>query len=198
MASVVAICNQALALLGDARINALTEDNERARTCAELYDDVRDAVLRGHPWNCAQERATLARLSDAPAFGFDYAYQLPADCLRVLRLRYLDQRFKVEGRRLLTDAGEAYVLYIKRLTDPTLIDPLLVKAIAAQLAHDMAPRLAKSESKRQEMERLAEKRLREARSADAQEGSADALVADDLLHARAVGPLNPYGYDVEY
>lgn len=198
MASVVSICNKALTLLGSSRIRALTDDSEEARLCNTFYEGVRDAVLQSHPWNCASVRATLARLTDAPAWGFEFAYQLPADCLRVLRMQDYRTRFKVEGSRLLTNENTAKILYIRRMEDPSLLPPLLADLIAIRLAHDIAPRLAKSESKRQEMEQLFEQRAREARSADAQEGSADVLIADEWLIDRAIGPTNPYGLDIDY
>ena len=86
MASVVDLCNRALDLLGAANITSLTENSKEARLCNGNFDDVRDAVLRSHPWNIAITRRALARDTDTPAFGFSFQYSLPTDpfCLRVL------------------------------------------------------------------------------------------------------------------
>ena len=97
MATEVSICANALRRLGDDPITSLTDDTERARLCNAFYTDARDAVLRSHPWNFAITRTSLAKLSDAPAYGFNYQYSLPTDpyCLRVLEMEYSDYIFKV-------------------------------------------------------------------------------------------------------
>ncbi len=188
MASTVAICNRALALVGEEPIVSLTDDTEPARRCNLLYADTRDAVLRAHPWNAATARADLAPLAEAPAFGFAAQYQLPFDCLRVLGMADRRARFRVEGRRLLTDAGAAAVVYIRRLADPNALDALLADAVAARLAHDLAYALAGSTSLAARMWELYVRELAEARKADAQEGAAERLEADAWTDARAGRP----------
>ena len=92
MATEVSICSNALRKLGDDPITSLTEDTERARLCNAFYESSRDSLLRSHPWNFAITRATLAKLSSTPAYGFAYQYALPTDpyCLRVLEMEYQD------------------------------------------------------------------------------------------------------------
>ncbi len=77
MTSVVQICNIALSNLGEAKIAALTDENERARQCNLRYEDCRDAVLRSHPWNAAVTRAALAANVTAPAWGFAKSLPFP-------------------------------------------------------------------------------------------------------------------------
>ena len=69
MASVVGICNIALNNIGDEKISSLSDNNDRARACDLRYEDVRDAVLRAHPWNCATTRVELAQSTDTPVWG---------------------------------------------------------------------------------------------------------------------------------
>lgn len=198
MASVISICNTALTHVRTKRIRSLLDDSEEARLCNLFYEDARDEVLQSHPWNCASKRASLARLSDAPAWGFANAYALPSDCLRVLRMENHRSRWKIESGNLLTDEGTAKVLYIRRIDDPNQFPPLVAQLIAYRLAITIAPRLAKADSLIQYLKDDYEKHARTARSADAQEGAVDQLIADDYLIDRAVGPVNPYGPDVDY
>src|SRR3546814_2945523 len=107
MTSVVSICNRALTLLGQKTITSLEDNSQAARLCVESYGPTRDAVLRDHPWNCAIARADLAALSEAPAFEFGRQFQLPPDCLRVLELWGSRARWKIEGRRLLSDVDRS-------------------------------------------------------------------------------------------
>ena len=184
MASTVAICNRALALVGEDPIASLTDDSEAARRCRLLYADTRDAVLRAHPWNAATARTALAPLAEPPAFGFRRQFQLPFDCLRVLGVAERRARFRIEGRRLLTDAGEASIVYIRRLDDPSFFDALIADAIAARLAHDLAYALAGSTGLSGRLWELYVRKLAEARKADAQEGAAERLEADAWTGAR--------------
>ena len=104
MASTVDICNGALNQLGATTILSLTEDSKNARLCNSRFKQVRDAVFRSHPWNCLQKRVEIAVDTTAPAWGFSFAYTLPADCLRLLRILDYDSNYKVEGRKILTTA----------------------------------------------------------------------------------------------
>jgi hypothetical protein len=49
MATDVSICSNALLMLGDGPISDFTTVNDRTRLCANLFPQVRDAVLRSHP-----------------------------------------------------------------------------------------------------------------------------------------------------
>jgi len=191
MATEVSICANALRRLGDDPITSLTDDTERARLCNAFYSDARDAVLRSHPWNFAITRATLAQLSDTPAYGFNYQYALPTNpyCLRVLEMEYKDYIFKVEnvathGRVLLTDEGTAKILYIARITDTTLFDAMFVDTLTAKLAVDLAYPVTNSMQVQTNMQKLYQLKLSEARSIDGQEGFIDDLVSDTFTDFR--------------
>lgn len=91
MASAVTVCNLALSHFGEEKINALTEtaatSNENVAKCLVYYDQARQEVLERQSWTFARKRAACARVTDAPAFDWDYEHTLPADCLRVLEVR---------------------------------------------------------------------------------------------------------------
>lgn len=140
-ASEVAIYNMAFDLLQEEEAISPSDDRAVVRWMNRNYAPVRDAVLRRHPWNFALERASLAELGTAPAFGWNHAYQLPADCLRILPLTYdgalngASLSYEVEGRKILTDEiAPLKIRYIKRVTDTTQFDPLFDQLLAAELA----------------------------------------------------------------
>jgi len=177
--------------LGDDPITALTDDTERARLCNAFYVPSRDLVLRLHPWNFAVTRATLAQLSDTPAYEYSYQYALPADpyCLRVLEMQYKDYVFKIEhfasqGRVLLTNEGTAKILYIARVTDTAQFDSMFVDVLTAKLAVDLAYPVTNSVKLQEQMQRLFQQKLSEARSVDGQEGFIDDLVSDTFTDFR--------------
>lgn len=165
----VQISNMALARLGARSIVSLTEDSTGARECARVYEHARDSEIRLHPWGFARARAVLAALSEAPAFGAAYQYQLPADCLRIITSNGRDGRseqsgFQVEGRRILTDLPPPLELtYIRRVEDPTEFDAAFVEVLVCRMALDMAEKLTNSNSKKQEAAARLEDARRSAR-----------------------------------
>lgn len=176
--SVVGICNMALGKIGAQGITAVTEASDNARACNRFYEYVRDELLRRHPWSFAVNRATLAQLSDPPAYGYDHAYQLPTSpyCLRVLELH--EERedgcdYLVEGRTLITDADTARIRYIGRVTDPTYFDASFVEALATRLAAEIAVPVTGESGIAKTMLELSELKLQEAIGNDGLEGHAD-------------------------
>ena len=146
MATAIQISNIALNNIGDGTITDFDDANSRARACKLRFEDVRDAVLRSHPWNCMTRRTELSKSADyTPPFEFDNAYVIDnTQILRVLSMYESDQYeypFKIEGGFLLTDATTAKIKYIKRPAsrdDTSDFDAQLVQAIAMALASEIA------------------------------------------------------------
>lgn len=187
--SVVQICNIALADIGAALITDLPpgDTGQNAIYCDLFYEPVRDAVLRMHLWNCAMARQSLARLADAPVFGFSYAFSLPQNpyCLRAFRINEeWDCVFRVEGRKLLTDEGTCDLEYIMRITDPNTFDSLLVLTIAKAMAEKLVSRINPSATLKAQMQKELKDLLSEARASDAQEGTPEDLDTSTWLDAR--------------
>ena len=87
MASVVDICNLALAHLGDsATVSSIDppEGSAQADHCARFYPIARDTLLESHQWGFTVRRAALARLADVAGPEWDYAYAVPTGMLNVI------------------------------------------------------------------------------------------------------------------
>jgi len=192
MASVVQICNSALNQLGASSITALTDDSKNARLCNERYTTIRDAVYRSHPWNCLIKRVQLAQDSDTPAWGFDYQYTLPADCLRILGIKDYNSDYKVEGRKLLISESSVYLIYLAQITDVNELDVLLRETISAHLAQDISYAITANLQVSKLMAEKYQAKLSEARHTDASEGyntnpelaPTDQIITEDFLNSR--------------
>lgn len=195
MASVVDICNSALNQIGASNIISLTEDSKAARLCNQRYTFVRDSVFRSHPWNCLTTRATLAPDTATPAFQFSKQFTLPTDpfCLRVLQLSNTDILYKIEGRKLLCDESSIEMIYVGRVEDGNQYDMLLIEALAAAMAADLAYPLVGSSALGANMYQLYQNKLTEARFVDATEDNdintsvlsdSRTVAADTFINAR--------------
>ena len=194
MASQVEICNSALNMLGANNIISLTEDSKNARLLNQRYEPIRDAVFRSHSWNCLIKRVELAQDTETPSHEYTKQYTLPSDCLRVLRVgghhdsssSDLDngQTFKIEGRKLLTDEGTVYLIYIALITDVNQYDTLLRETIAARLAAELSYAITSSAALTNSLKETYLEKLREARFTDATEGTADNLDSSTFINSR--------------
>jgi len=192
MASVVDICNGALNQLGATTILSLTEDSKNARLCNSRYTQVRDSLFRSHPWNCLQKRASLAKDTAKPAWGFTAQFTLPADCLRLLSIIDYDLNHKVEGRKILSNTSTMKILYIARITDPNEYDELLRETLSAALGADIAYGVTSSNPVAQNMYTLFQEKLKDARFVDSTEGQnnspdlgmSDAIEASTFINTR--------------
>ena len=192
MASTVDICNGALNQLGATTILSLTEDSKNARLCNSRFTQVRDGVFRSHPWNCLQKRIELAQDTTAPAWGFSYAYTLPADCLRLLRILDYDSNYKVEGRKILSNTETMKILYVSRVTDPNEYDELLRETLSSSLAADIAFAVTSNNTTVTNMYNLFQDKLKDARFVDSTEGQnidqdlgmADVIDAGTFINSR--------------
>jgi hypothetical protein len=142
----VKICNRALSRLGCTIISAMDDGSNEAAYCTELLPEAVQAVLSAYDWNDAKKRAELAPLSAAPAFGFDYQFQLPSDYLRPIAIDAGEYPFSLEGQQILTDSDAVTIVYIARPADPANMAPYLQKAISLALALDLTTPLTKSDS----------------------------------------------------
>ena len=191
MASVVDICNSALNLLGASTISALTDDSKNARLCNQRYEPIRNRVFRSHAWNCLHKRVQLAQNSTAPVVEYSYAYALPSDCLRVLKVHNgttdsiassLD--YKLEGRNIVTDEGTIYAIYIALITDPNEYDVYLQESISHQLAADICYAVTNNATLAKNYMERADERLREARFIDATENALGTIESSEFTDAR--------------
>jgi len=189
MASTVDICNRALQKLGASRIISLTQDSVSARACNLAYESVRDAELRAHSWNFAVKRAQLAADATAPLYGYDNAFTLPSDCLRLLPNDHTEGVYtadwKVEGRKILTNEDAPLeIRYVARVTDTTQYDGLFVEALASRLAMEMCEELNQSNTKRQLAAEDYKQTMREARKINAFEQPPAEQATDSWITGR--------------
>lgn len=153
--SKVGISNLALGYVGCSQtIAALDEDSQEARACNTYFDQVRDELLRAYEWSFATRYATLAQVTefeedeDPEINDWGYAFRVPNDCLRVLRILTpngdaepnpypFDLGGDDSGLLLYCDLDDVEIKYISRIENPARYAPDFAKALAWALAAEI-------------------------------------------------------------
>lgn len=187
------IVNMALDLLEEEPILTLDDDRTAARWMNRNYDPVCEALIRQHPWNWAIKRAALAASATEPEWGWDYAFALPSDCVRMLPLEHPDGYaldHVIEDGHLLTDsAGPLYVRYIYRASE-SRFDPMFVQALAAALAWRAASLVTGKQSYAERLSVIARDTMQQAQMADALEGTPEKPSSNYLVNGRFTGVID--------
>lgn len=183
MTSAVELVNNALIFLGQPLIQSLEQTTPPAAVfAATLYQSTLDEVLRAHPWNFAIDRVELAPLAAAPAYGYQFTFQRPADWLRTLETSAPD--FRHEGKRILANVSSLQLRYVRRVTDLTEWDALAAAAAARNLAAKLAYPLTKSNTVQEAQWQMYVAILKQAKGVDAQEEPAEEFEQSSLLTVR--------------
>lgn len=177
MPSLTEVANMALAMVGDERIVSLaTDESKAARLCNEFLAQVRDRCLVLHPWHFAKRQATLPALATAPRFGWTTAIQVPADCMRVLKLDSADphEPWQRAGNAIWCNlAAPVGMLYVARITDAGAWAPLFVDLVATELAQRLVLPLSASKENRAGIKADLDRLRAEAKAVNASEGTPD-------------------------
>lgn len=190
MSSYVAIANNAAITIGTAaRLTTPGDDTTLGRAVASVWEIERLAALRDGAWNFAIKRDQIAALEDAPSHGFTTAFQLPADCLRLIEIYELSRdRWQLEGRKILADAtGPLKIRYLRNVTEPAEFDPLFAKAFALRIACAIGNRIAGSVFKEELNWEKYRKALAEARQSDAMENPPIQPYESEYITSRWLG-----------
>lgn len=199
MPSETDLINDALSQIGASLIVGLDDGTVNANHAQHLYPALRDSLLRSHHWNFAMKRAALAQDATPPLFEFAFSYTLPADFLKIVEYNgaSLDtstlalfesqepSRYRIEGRKLLTNDGEVKIVYLSRVTDPNVWDALFYQVVAGWLASKFASAIAKDHAKSSALLKEAVTVLLPiAMAVDGQEGTISPLISDALTWGR--------------
>ena len=186
MSSKVDICNRALQKLGAKRIVSLDDAGvPNAARCKAAFDMVRDQELRKRAWCFAIKRAQLPADADAPVWGFDNSFTLPADYIRILQTPDDVTDWQVENGKILTnDSAPLNVRYVARIDDTTLYDPNFIEAVASKLAYELCEEVTQSNSKLANLAADYKATISEAGRLNAFEKYPESPPTDDWLTAR--------------
>lgn len=183
----IEICSNALILIGDNPISSFASNQgQRADVASNLYPNIRNAILRSHPWNSCRKRVQLAPLATAPAYEWAYQMQLPADFLRLVQIGQENETifYEIEDGKILTNETNIKLKYIYRNEVVSTYDGLLTKALIEACAHDFAYPLAKSQALKDGIMAKLNQTLQMARTVNGQEKLSESMGDEGLYRSR--------------
>lgn len=177
MTTEIDVINMALIRLGEKPITSLSDQRKAARIASATFDEHRDFVTQDHAWNFATRFVELAASATAPDFGFQRAFPINPEHLRVVEMYdEPDADWEVQqhlgARAILTDlTAPLKARIIFQVTDLSITTPMYRDALAQYCASQWAEAMTGSLDRKSEM--LAEYTLKvtTARSNDGREGT---------------------------
>jgi len=147
----VELINIALSHLGVKNISDIDEGSEQSRTASVYYDATRKSVLEKYNWPFAIKKVSLALLDTTP-IDYQFAYQLPSDCIKVINIAPQSGSFsevgniypfEIMGKELHCDLEDIYIAYVYDDEDTNTFSDMFIDAFSHLLASRMAIRLVK-------------------------------------------------------
>ncbi len=182
--SEVSICNLAMTRLGTSRIESLSDNNENAIKCNAVYSFIRDNMIANHNWNFALKEAELSVLVETPELDdWAYKFQLPTDCLRVVRYEY-DPEYRVVADTIYSNYGTCKIEYVAQITDPTKFPPFFATALGGEIASELAFGITQNAAAAKGAALKAKKEIADAKWSDSQEGLGINRVGSSFIDAR--------------
>jgi len=189
------IINAALGYLGESPIQGVNEGSAAANYAKAQYDPARRAALREYNWTFALKREHLARLAEGVPGVYQHTYQLPADCLRAIRLIGPNDRVPADkspvtgfepvgGNRIACDSEDPVLEYVADVTDPTLFDDLFVECFSYHLAAKICTQITGDANRAMSYLQMARQLTREAAAQSGRERR-DPATVNPYVEARA-------------
>lgn len=210
--SPVEICNLALGWLGGALIISLDDASTEAKLSKANYTLLRDAVLEERAWTFAVKRMEPAGLIELPVYGYDKAFQIPPEVIRILQVARAGEvengtvvggsfksatrggtgqgrESRIEWARegdliLANNAERIYIRALVRIDDTTKFSPAFDQALAARLAMELAIPIANSRTLQKDMTALYGEKIRLAAASDGMQGRSERIRSDAFTVVR--------------
>ena len=195
MSDAISICSQAFLAIGADPIKTFGDSTTEADLANARYKPIKQALLRGYPWNCAIRRVALKQADNPPLEGQEFSnqFELPEKCLRVLDVwvggirpqaaAVGRQAYSIEGRKLLANESALSISYIHDIPEAEF-DAHVEEALVSKLSAEFSYTLHGSPSTSQQFLQLAAFKLDEARITDALENPHTTLRIDTLERVR--------------
>lgn len=210
--SPVEICNLALAWLGGDLIISLTDNTAEAKLCNAVYVPLRNAVIEEREWTFAVKRLEPAGLTTGPFYGYDKAFQIPPEVIRILQISRAGEvtdgatiegsflsatrggtgtgrETRIEWARegdqvLANNSDRIYMRALVKVDDTTKFSAGFDQALAARIAMDLAIPITNSRGIQKDMAGMYVDKIKLAAAADGMQGRSQNVRSDAFTVVR--------------
>ncbi len=199
MSTKLRLYNGALRLVGERKLTSLTENRDPRRFLDEVWDDgFINLMLSTGQWMFACRTQSLTYSpSVTPAFGYQYAFDKPADWIRTISFsgdEYFAEpllRYQQQALYWFADVDTIYIRYVSNDTSyggvVTTWPENFCQFVEAHLAREICSRLEGGDTKRKSMDDERSARLSIALSTDAMEEPTRIMPMGNWAGARMSG-----------
>ncbi len=173
----LSMLSAALVLCGEKPLNSLTDPRYGAQVGAALFDMVYENELQANRWRFSCKKGTLSMLNVTPLNEWQYAWQLPTDCLNVIGIWGVgpDKLYEIYGNLMYTNITANPGVIPASLTleyqfkpDPSTLPSYFSLLVTLALAQHMCKPITESDSARTKCEQAYIKQRNMAMFIDAQ------------------------------
>ena len=183
----ITLCSKALIKIGAKSITSFEEATTEAEVANQLYEPTLQNLLASYPWRFALTQKKLARLTEKPISDYQYSYQLPNDCVRVLsagqNIKSSGLNYKIVGQKLYTNTESVVLNYIRRPEENTY-PAFFVDAFVGKLAAEFCLPLTESTTRTDYIKKMAESSIAAARLVDSQQNVHSSFQDFSLIEVR--------------
>lgn len=186
--SKIDLCSQALVKLGAKSIASMDENTTEAMVAQQLYEPTLQNLLSSYPWRFALRQCSLGRLDETPITDYQYAFQVPNDCLRILSAgqnsKSCGLTYRLIGKKLYAMVPEVVLTYLCRPEESTF-PPFFNQALADTLAAEFCLPLTESSARTDYMKKCAGDSVSQARLIDSQQSVHPCFQDFSLIEVRS-------------
>ncbi len=127
-------------------ISSFSDETEQASAAAEQYPEAMSQCLEQTDWSFASKFVELSLATSLPVDdNLPYTYVRPGDMVRLIEVQPSTVLFRLDQDALRADqAAPLKIRYMMKITDESKLPALFRKAVAFQLAANLAPRWSSS------------------------------------------------------
>jgi len=145
MTTNIQLASNALQLIGDEPISSFADEGVGAKVMGAIYEPTIKALLSSHYWTFTLKKQKLNRLSQTPLNDFQYAFQMPTDSIRILKINPR-AFYKIYRDLIYSNQRDIDVDYIFR-PDESQWPEYFQLAVMYKLASDAAMAVTDNENK---------------------------------------------------
>ena len=180
--SQISLISKALVLAGEKPCSSLSEDRYGVTVLANLFEIKYESLLQRNRWRFAMKKGSFSRLNVDPLNEWQYAFQIPSDCLLLVGQTY-PQPYEVYGNRVYSNSStfEAEYMFKPAIN---LLPAYFTLCLAYDLAQDALAPITENDARAAQMRIKATAQYAVAQFADAQARPSRPIIDSPFTAAR--------------